>query len=137
MEHPDNVANCREDADASEYLKDMAKSGLISYYECGSIGQHGIVSGTPKGKLYYDQFNTSHLGRIFAEGKFVREGVDHSDSATYWVLLGKWGVSLSDIASNGINPIEIEELNQAKFHSTSPLIHEELLHRSLAAAKLH
>ena len=133
MEHPENVTNCREDAEACRYLKDVAKKGLIRYYECGAIGQHGIVSGSPKGKEFYDQFRTSHLGRLFVEGKFVRDCVDHSDSATYWVLLGQGGVSLADIAADGTNSVQVEQRNEAKFHATSKLIHEELLRRSLAA----
>lgn len=37
----------------------------------------------------YDQFKTSRLGRIYAEGKFAHNGVNHSDSATYWTLLDR------------------------------------------------
>ncbi len=134
VEHPEDVANCREDAEACLYLKTAAKNGLISYYECGAIGQHGIVSGAPKGKDFYDQFRTSRLGQIFVEGKFVRDRVDHSDSATYWILLGRYGVSLADIASNGTNSVEVELRNEEKFRSASSKIHEELLRRSRAAA---
>jgi hypothetical protein len=134
VEKPDNVANCREDADACFYLKASAKLGTIRYYECGAIGQHGIVSGAPRGKEYYDQFRSSHLGKVFVEGKYVREGVDHSDSATYWTLLCNWGVSLKDIADDGTNSVEVEQHNEIKFRENSAQIHEELLRRSRAAA---
>ncbi|GAB5404568.1 MAG: hypothetical protein Aurels2KO_27990 [Aureliella sp.] len=131
-EHPQNVANCREDAAACSYLKQSAAAGKITYYECGAIGQHGIVSGGPKGKEYYDQFRSSRLGTIFVEGKFVFNGVDHSDSATYWVLLGNYGVSLNDISASGQNAADIERRNEQKFKQHSRRIHDELLRRSQA-----
>jgi len=137
-EHPENVANCREDAGACAYLKERALAGDIIYYECGAIGQHGIVSGSPKGEEYFNQFNTSALGKLFAEGKFVYNCVDHSDAATYWTLLGNWGVSLKDIASDGTNSAAIEKANEDKFTASSKRIHDELLRRSrLASGQLH
>jgi hypothetical protein len=130
QEHPENVANCREDSAACSYLKQVAAAGKISYYECGAIGQHGIVSGAPKGREYYDQFRTSKLGTIFVEGKFAFNCVDHSDSATYWSLLGTFGVGLEDIRPNGLNTAEIEKENEQKFRNSSHRIHDELLRRS-------
>ena len=132
--NPENVANCREDAAACAYLKMMALNGHIQYYECSAIGQHGIVSGSPKGREYFDQFRNSRLGTLFVEGKYVYDCVDHSDSATYWVLLGNWGVSLNDINSNGTNPPEVEQANEEQFRFWSKRIHDELLNRSNAAA---
>jgi len=133
--HPENVANCREDAGACRYLKERALAGEAAYYELGAIGQHGIVGGY-QGAEYFDQFKTSALGKIFAEGKFVYKSVDHSDAATYWVLLGNWGVSLKDVAGNGTNSAEIEKANEEKFRDWSKRIHDELLRRAgLAAGK--
>jgi len=134
-EHPEDVANCREDAAACEFMKWMAKRGHIRFYECGAIGQHGIVGGAPKGSEYYDQFKTSQLGTLFAEGKFTRGKVDHSDSATYWVLLGKWGVSLKDLKPDGSNTAKREKRNEDKFREASQRIHDELLRRSKIAGK--
>ena len=134
IEQPWKVANCNEDRSACEYIKEKALNGFITYYECGAIGQHGIVSGSQKGVEYFDQFKKSNLGKIFAEGKFAHNSVDHSDSATYWVLLGNWGVSLNDIASNGTNLLEIEQQNEDKFKLFSKSIHNELLRRSKAAS---
>ncbi|WP_236620995.1 PVC-type heme-binding CxxCH protein [Rhodopirellula sallentina] len=133
-EHPERVANCREDAAACSYIKQVAADKKIAYYECGAIGQHGIVNGAPKGHEYYDQFRTSKLGNIFVEGKFAHNGIDHSDSATYWTLLGKWGVRLKDIPSDGTNSATIEKKNETAFRRNSRRIHEELLKRSRAAA---
>lgn len=133
-EHPERVANCQEDAAACRYMKSMAKLGTITYHECGAIGQHGIVRGSPKGKEYFDQFRSSRLGTLFVEGKFVYGSVDHSDSATYWVLLGGYGVSLKDIASDGTNSPEVELRNELSFRESSERIHDELLCRSRAAA---
>lgn len=133
LEHPEDVANCREDANACAYMKDMALNGFIQYFECGAIGQHGIVSGSPKGENYYNQFKTSQLGKIYSEGKFVNNCVDDSDGATYWVLLGNWGVSLNDIKSNGTNFPEVEKANEERFKKWSARIHSELLRRSKAA----
>lgn len=128
-EHPEQVANCAEDATACRYLKAQAKAGTITYYECGAIGQHGIVSGSPKGDEYFDRFRTSRLGTIFVEGKYVHGSVDHSDSATYWTLLGGWGVGLEDIASDGSNNAEVERKNEKAFFDSSKRIHDELLRR--------
>lgn len=133
-EHPEAVANCREDASACAYLKGLAEEGVITYHECGAIGQHGIVRGGPKGLDYFDAFRQSQLGKIFVEGKFVQDGVDHSDSATYWTLLGEWGVSLEHIAPDGTNPEEVERANEARFRNRSSEIHDELLRRSNMAA---
>ncbi|QDV22827.1 Kelch repeat-containing protein [Aureliella helgolandensis] len=132
-EHPEDVSNCREDAAACRYMKSIAASGRISYFECGAIGQHGIVSGSPKGKQYYDQFRTSQLGTQFVEGKFVRDCVDHSDSATYWTLLGEYGVSLTDIAADGSNTASVEKRNEGKLAAASQRLHDELLRRSVIA----
>ncbi len=133
MENPENVANCREDAIACRYLKEQAFAGKIVYHELGAIGQHGIVSGWQVGSEYYNQYKSSALGKIYAEGKFVHNGVDDSDGATYWTLLGKWGVSLKDVPSNGINPPEIEKANEVKFFEQSKTIHDELLRRAKLA----
>lgn len=130
IEQPWKVANCNEDREACEYLKEKALNGFITYYECGAIGQHGIVSGSQKGVEYFDQFKKSNLGKIFAEGKFAHNSVDHSDSATYWVLLGNWGVGLNDITTNGTNFIEVEQKNENQFMLYSKRIHDELLRRS-------
>ena len=130
-EHPEQVANCAEDATACAYMKQQAKAGAITYYECGAIGQHGIVSGSPKGDEYFSRFRSSRLGKIFVEGKYVRGHVDHSDSATYWTLLGEWGVSLQDIASDGTNDAKVEQKNENAFRNNSKRIHDELLRRCL------
>ena len=129
-EHPEHVANCREDAAACAYMKEQALKGMIQYYELGAIGQHGIVSGAPKGEAYYNQFKSTPLGKIFVEGKFVQNCVDHSDAATYWVLLQKWGVSLADVKSDGTNNVTIEKKNEDTFRIWSKAIHDELLRRS-------
>jgi hypothetical protein len=135
MEHPEDVANCREDAKACRYMKEQAAPGTIVYYELGAIGQHGIVSGQPKGESFYNQFKTSAIGKIFAEGKYVFNGVDHSDAATYWTLLGIWGVNLNNVASNGTNSPEIEKANEARFFAESKRIHNELLRRAKTATE--
>jgi hypothetical protein len=116
-------------------MKEMALNGHIQYYECGAIGQHGIVSGSPKGEAYFKDFKTSQLGKIFAEGKFAHNSVDHSDAATYWTLLGNWGVDLKDINSNGTSYPEIEKANEEKFTAWSKRIHDELLRRAKAALR--
>ncbi len=130
IEQPWKVANCNEDKTACDYMKSMALNGFIKYYECGAIGQHGIVSGSQKGLEYFDSFKKSNLGKIFVEGKFAHNSVDHSDSATYWVLLRNWGVGIKDINSNGTNFIEVEQKNEKQFSLFSERIHNELLRRS-------
>jgi len=129
IEHPEDVANCREDANACSYMKEQAVAGKIVYHELGAIGQHGIVSGCQIGSEYYYPFKSSALGKIYTDGKFVHNGVDDSDGATYWTLLGKWGVSLKDVPFNGTNSPEIEKANEDKYFSKSKRIHDELLRR--------
>lgn len=133
VSQPWKVANCNEDLDACNYLKSRALARDIDYYECGAIGQHGIVSGQPKGESYYNQFKVSKIGEVFATGKFAYNGVDHSDAATYWVLLENWGVKLSDINPNGTNPGSTELANETKFKNKSTVIHNELLRRARAS----
>lgn len=135
-EHPENVANCREDSLACAYLKARALEGDIHYHECGAIGQHGIVSGAPKGREYFEQFHVSQLGKIFATGKWAHNGVDHSDSATYWALLGHHGVDLNAVPDNGTNPPEIEKANEQLFRRHSKALHDELLKRAQKASSL-
>ena len=138
LENPESVHNCFNDADACAYMKLMALNGHIKFYECGGIGQYGIVDGSPKGLAYYDQFNICSLGKIFREGKCTNhlQKVDDSDAATYWVLLGNWGVSLKDMANNGTNKPEVEQRNEKAFFEWAPLIREEMLRRAnLAGAK--
>nr|MBP9872494.1 family 43 glycosylhydrolase [Haliscomenobacter sp.] len=132
-EEPWKVANCNEDLKACEYIKSQAKARQITYYECGAIGQHGIVSGGHFGKAYFERFRKSKLGTLFAEGKFVFNGVDFSDAATFWVLLGNWGVSLADLSPNGVNTMELEKRNEQTFQEWSRQIHDELLNRALSA----
>ena len=98
-----------------------------------SPSHHVLVSGSQKGTNYFDQFRVSQVGTIFVDGKFAHNSVDHSDAATYWTLLGSWGVSLKDIAPNGTNDPEVERRNEKTFLEWSPRIHDELLRRSNAA----
>lgn len=137
IENPEHTHNCWADGIACDYMKKMALNGAIKYYECGGIGQYGIVEGGPKGKAYFDQFKTSNLGKIFAEGKFNRNRVDDSDCATYWTLLGNYGVSLNDIASNGLNFPEVEKRNEEAFARHARDMREELLRRSKAASGIN
>jgi len=130
LECPECVANCREDAMACRFLKKNAAEGKYTYYECGAIGQHGIVSGSFKGREYYDAFRVSSLGTIFVTGKPVPQGgVDDSDSATYYVLLGRWGVTLSDLLPDGTNAPDKEKVNERMFKLEAVNIREELLRR--------
>ncbi|MFZ5830347.1 MAG: nucleoside hydrolase-like domain-containing protein, partial [Planctomycetota bacterium] len=130
----DNVANRNFDRAACDYLKGQAQKGVVKYYECGAIGQHGIVSGAPTGNAYYDQFKRSRLGRIFVEGKYQHGKVDWSDAATYMVLLGTYGVGLKDLSADGTNSAAREQKNEEAFKAHSKRLHDELLRRSNAAA---
>ena len=136
LENPEHTHNCWADGISCDYMKKMALNGTIKFFECGGIGQYGIVEAGPKGKEYYDRFKSSHLGKIFAEGKFNKNRVDDSDCATYWVLLGNYGVSLNDIASNGLNYPEVEKRNEEAFALHARDMRDEVLRRSNAAAGL-
>ena len=134
-EQPWKVANFNEDANAGWYVKGLAFEGAYDYFELGCIGQHGIVSGQPRTDGYYDAFKVSELGTIFATGKFTSNGVDHSDSATYWTLLGSYGVDLGDVDPRGSNAAKVEQANMDAYYATSKTIHEELLRRAEAATQ--
>lgn len=134
IENPEHTHNCFADPIACDYMKRMALNGTIKFYECGGIGQYGIVEAGPKGAKYYDQFYESRLGTIFRDGKFTKNRVDDSDCATYWALLGNYGVSLNDIADNGLNYPEVEMRNEKAFASHAKDMRDELLRRSNAAA---
>lgn len=136
-ENPEHTHNCFADGVACHYMKQRALDGTIQFYECGGIGQYGIVESAQKGKRFYSFFKESHLGKIFAEGKFNKNRVDDSDSATYWALLGNYGVSLDDIASNGTNYPEVEMRNEKAFSKRAKDIRKELLRRSNAAAGMN
>lgn len=134
IKNPEHTHNCFADPIACDYMKKMALNGTIKFYECGGIGQYGIVEEGQKGKDYFDQFCESNLGKIFREGKFNKNRVDDSDCATYWALLGNYGVSLNDIASNGLNFPEVEKRNKEAFALHAFEMRNELLRRSNAAA---
>jgi len=134
LKNPERTHNCFADAGSCEYIKQMALNGTIKFYECGGIGQYGIVEEAQKGKAYYDLFYESKLGTIFREGKFTKDRVDDSDCATYWVLLGNYGVSLNDLADNGLNFPEVEMRNEKAFALHAKDMRNELLRRSDAAA---
>ena len=115
-------------------MKAQAAAGKISYYELGAIGQHGIVNGSISGTSYNNQYRASALGTIFRDGKFAFNRIDHSDSATYWTLMGDYGVSLSDVRSDGSNNATIEQRNEDKFKAKAPDLMAELLDRVTIAA---
>ncbi len=127
----EGVHNCFNDIEACNYVKNLALANDIVFYECGAIGQYGIVEGSPRDKKYYDKFKSSALGNLFIDGKYVsrKQYVDDSDAATFWVLLGEYGVKLKDINSNGTNPLKVEKRNEAQFFKNAKKIREKLLTR--------
>ncbi|QBG46992.1 hypothetical protein EGM51_06135 [Verrucomicrobia bacterium S94] len=136
MDKPWRTHNAWADEDATAYVKKRAEAGDIVFYECAAIGQAGIVEGSPRGAAFYDQFKASHLGRVYRHGKYAPwlKTVDDSDSATFWVLLGTYGVTLNDIAADGTNSPDTEKRNEAAFFKAAPEMRKELLRRSNAAA---
>ncbi len=137
MDNPDKTHNSMGDPISSHYMKEMARNGRIKFYECGGIGQYGIVEGSPQGRRHYERFKMSRLGKIFVEGKFINGRVDDSDCATYFALLGNYGVSLNDIASNGLNMPNVEQRNERAFATSAVEIRKEMIRRSDAAAGLN
>lgn len=134
VRNPANTHNCRADAGACDYMHIKASDGLIKFYECGGIGQAGIVENSRLGDAYHEQYKNSALGRIFVEGKYIRGGVDDSDAATVWALIGGWGVSLDDISSSGLNFPEVEKRNEEAFAKHAKDIRNEIRRRARAAA---
>lgn len=132
--NPEHTHNCFGDPIACDFVKKMAMNGLIKFYECGAIGQFGVVNNGQMGSAYYDQFYKSKLGTLFRDGKFAKQRVDDSDCASYWTLLGNYGVSLNDISNNGTNYPEVEQQNEKAFAINAKRMRDELLRRSNAAA---
>ncbi len=131
MHNPDSVHNSFNDAEACRYLKAQAAQGAIDFYECGAIGQAGLVEGGHRDKDYYEKFKTSQLGKLYAEGKYIPKGpyVDNSDAATFWVLSNDWGVTLEDLNADGSMTAEQEKRNEQIFHQEAPFMQDEMLSR--------
>lgn len=103
-----NVANCNVNCSSCKYMRDEAAKSTAKFrwVECGNIGQHGIVTGY--GKYFngvngsvYNNFKKSALGELFVKSKFVFGKPDGSDCATFYAVLGNYGVKLSNFNDNG------------------------------------
>jgi hypothetical protein len=132
---PFNPANCRSAGEACDFVHNEAKKSdaAFKFVDLGSIGQEGIVSGYGgwfSGGLNgtrAKQFRKSKLGDLLIKSKFVFGKPDGSDCATYYALLGTYGVKLSDFNSNGVLTEADENAGWAAFRGTAHDMLDELL----------
>lgn len=132
---PFEVANCKDDRAACDYLHSVGKSDSnVTFYDIGSIGQSGIVSGSPSNFSWSD-FRDSSIGKIFVDAKFAFGKPDGSDAGTFYTLLGNYGVRLSDFNNNGVLTQATEEATRDDFRSAAPRLISDLLKISDVAAR--
>lgn len=129
VEKPFDVANCKDDYSACEYLHDEAlKNPLVQFIEIGPAGQSGIVNGSIKFKRY-SEFDGTPLGQLFYHSKFYGGKPDQSDAATFWVLT-EFGANLSDYPTNGSLSVDNEKIVVQKFYDDGKEIIEDLSKKS-------
>ncbi len=135
-QNPFEVANCRSGREACDYVHNEAKktNAAFKFVDLGSVGQGGIVSGYGKwfaGGLNGDrakQFRKSKLGDLMIISKFTQYGhPDGSDCATFYAILGSYGVKLSDYNSNGVLTEEDERAGVKAFAAKAEGMLDELL----------
>lgn len=130
-----DTANCNSGGEACDYLHDMASvtNPRFRYAELGASGQKGIVDGSGTwfvGGLNGSRANEmkkSKLGNLAMITKFVGGKPDGSDCATFYTVLGKYGVNLSSFPSNGTLTKEIEVSANDKYKANAPKIWDDLL----------
>ncbi|MEZ5278096.1 MAG: hypothetical protein R3F07_17065 [Opitutaceae bacterium] len=133
-ETPFHVANCRDDARACDFLHTMAGQGAgFRFVELGSVGQTGVVNGAA-GYPGFGAFQGSRLGQIFIHAKFYHGKPDQSDGATFWLMTGQFGPTLSDYPDDGSLDQATEERGRDLFLENGHQILDDLRRRSDAAA---
>lgn len=132
---PFEVANCKDDRSACDYLHQQARSDAdVKFYDLGSIGQTGIVSGSPSG-YNWSAFRSSSLGEIYVDTKFAYGKPDGSDAATFYALMGDYGVTLASLNDDGTLSKAIEERSRDLFRDHTRALLDDLLERSAVAAR--
>lgn len=135
------VANCNVDCDACKYVRDEAKKAdaQFRWTDCASVGQTGIVNGYNNyfngvdGSVYKN-FEKSRLGALFMKSKFVYGKPDGSDCATFYTILGEYGVGLDDYNDNGQTTREQEAAAKNTYRSRAHDMLDELMRISNIAA---
>ncbi len=129
------VSNCRSDCEACDYLhEEAAKQGAaFRFTDLGAIGQRGIVNGS---EAFFpekfsgpsaNRFKESELGKLFIQAKFRNGKPDGSDAATFYAILGTFGVQLSDFNDNGVLTASSESEANQTFYDNAADILEDLL----------
>ena len=133
-ETPFKVANCRDDAEACDFLHQMAQSHpAVRFVELGSVGQTGVVNGS-EGFSRFSGFTGSALGQVFVHSKFYHGKQDQSDGSTFWLLTGAFGPGLEAYRHDGSLDQETEETVRDLFLENGHAILDDLLERSRIAA---
>ncbi|PWJ35028.1 nucleoside hydrolase-like domain-containing protein [Sediminitomix flava] len=130
------VANCNEDCEACEFLHKEAQNAQAKFrfVDVGSVGQGGIVGGSRPffGKKgiqgeHAQAFLTSEMGKLFIESNFMYNRPDGSDCATFYTILGDYGLTLNDFYTNGVITEEQERYAETAFKNNANKMMQELL----------
>lgn len=132
---PNMVTNCVADREACFFLKRLAREGMISMHECGAIGYHGLVKDKTLEAKALEQLSGSKLGKILIDSRHDDGTLDLSASATYWMLLGEYGITLNHANPDGTLTAENERRNQRLLRENSQRIWELIISRAKAAAE--
>ena len=135
-------ANCNVNCEACRFVRNEAKKtdALFRWVDLASVGQTGIVNGYNNyfnGGIdgsTYRQFQKSRLGDLFVKSKFAYGKPDGSDCATFYAVLGNYGVTLSDYNNNGQTTASQESSAMNKFKSRGHDMLDELMNISNIAS---
>ena len=130
------VPNCAEDCQACWYTHDQATKPNARYrfVDVGSAGQTGFFAGArsyfangglngPRAKA----FTKSVMGNLYIKSNYIHGGPDGSDAASFLVVMGNYGVKLSDFNDNGNLTVQHETAAINTLKSNTPRILEDLL----------
>lgn len=141
MSDPYDVANCNTSSAACDYMHNQAKAigAKFKFVDAAATGQHGIVSGS---STFFNggfsganatELKKSKLGNLAMKSKFEYKP-DGSDCASFYTVLGTYGVTLSSFATNGATT-STQELNaENAYKANATKIWNDLLVVSNAAA---
>ena len=138
---PYDVANCNASSAACDYMHSMAKASgaQFKFVDAASSGQDGIVNGS---STFFNggitganatQLKKSKLGALAVKSKFVYGKIDGSDCASFYTVLGTYGVTLNSFAKNGATTQAQEQAAIDAYRSSATTIWNDLLAASNAA----
>lgn len=131
-------ANCNVNCESCRFVRNEAKKddAAFRWVDVASVGQTGIVNGSNgyfSGGIdgsTYNKFKKSALGELFVKSKFAYGKPDGSDCATFYALLGNYGVKLEDFNDNGQTTASQESTAKQNFKNKTHGLLDELMNIS-------